>query len=648
MERARKRRAAVTTTAIATVSMLGLAAYGGVSSAATPSARIAKAKGGGTAYFAEGAGATPNYIFPFMPIQFFSVTNISQFQYLMYRPLYWFGKGTSPALNLGLSIGSSPVYSHGNTEVTFSLKNYKWSDGEKVTAQDVVFWMNMLKVDKLNWAGYAAGTIPDDLASVTGSGNSVTFKLKGAVNPYWFTYNELGQITPLPMAWDVTAKGQKPGAAACATASYASVVVHQTTSKKGTTVTPASPAAKSCAAVFTYLSRQSGYDPTNPKAPNNSLSGYATNPLWQVVDGPWHLTSFNPNGYAAFAPNKSYTGPQKPYLAHFVELPYTSAASEFDALVGGKITVGYLPYEDVTAQAKNPITPGQNNPRLSNFNVSPWYPWGINYFPYNFNSTSNNGQTGKIFRQLYFRQAMQMLVDQPLYINKLFKGYAVATNGPVPVLPPNNFVTTYVKGTPYPYNPSKAIKLLKSHGWDVKPGGVSTCGVAAKCGVPKGTKLDFNLQYSVPNAVQTQEMQAEQASWEQAGIKMNLSIATFDTVIGTALPCSGSSCTWDFENWAGGWTYSPDYYPTGEVLFQTGAGSNVGSYSNPYNDKLIKGTNFGNTTIQTWQNYLAKQLPVVWQPEEAYQLTEVQKNLKGVTPQNPLMTITPEYWHYTK
>ena len=56
------------------------------------------------------------------------------------------------------------------------MKPYKWSNGEKVTAQDVLFWMNMMKVEKLNWAGYAAGTIPDDLSDVTASGNTVTFE----------------------------------------------------------------------------------------------------------------------------------------------------------------------------------------------------------------------------------------------------------------------------------------------------------------------------------------------------------------------------------------------------------------------------------------------------------------------------------------
>ncbi len=42
---------------------------------------------GGVATFAEPANTTPNYIFPFMSTEYFSVTTISDLQYLMYRPL---------------------------------------------------------------------------------------------------------------------------------------------------------------------------------------------------------------------------------------------------------------------------------------------------------------------------------------------------------------------------------------------------------------------------------------------------------------------------------------------------------------------------------------------------------------------------------
>ncbi|MGO8877101.1 MAG: hypothetical protein ACLQNG_15210, partial [Acidimicrobiales bacterium] len=44
---------------------------------------------GGTAYFAMAPQVTPDWIFPFASLEYFSVANLTQFQYLMYRPLYW-------------------------------------------------------------------------------------------------------------------------------------------------------------------------------------------------------------------------------------------------------------------------------------------------------------------------------------------------------------------------------------------------------------------------------------------------------------------------------------------------------------------------------------------------------------------------------
>ena len=82
-------------------------------------------------------------------------------------------------------------------------------------------------------------------------------------------------------------------------------------------------------------------------------------------------------------------------------------------------------------------------------------------------------------------------------------------------------------------------------------------------------------------------------------------------------------------------------------LFQTGASSNAGSYSDPKADTLIKSTTIGNATLAAYQNYLAQQLPVVWQPN-AVTVFEINKNLQRVTPINSLQTINPEDWYFTK
>ncbi|HLX77315.1 MAG TPA: ABC transporter substrate-binding protein [Acidimicrobiales bacterium] len=377
-------------------------------------------------------------------------------------------------------------------------------------------------------------------------------------------------------------------------------------------------------------------------------STYATNPLWQVVDGPWHLTSFNVSGQLTMKPNPKYSGPVKPTLSAFVELPFTSSTAEFNQLIGGKITVGYIPAEDITAPAKNPLIPGPNNSRVAGkFNLVPWYGWLINYFPLNFNSTDDSGEAGAVFRQLYFRQAMQMLINQPGLIKQIAKGYGVPVYGPVPIIPKNSFSTAFEAKDPYPYNPAKSKALLSSHGWKIVPNGTDTCTNASKCGVPAGTKLSFNLMYASGSTQTAQYAAAETSAWSTAGIHVTASAETFNTIIGTATPCTGTSCKWDMGWWEG-WVYSPDYWPSGEDLFETGAASNAGSYSNPSMNTLIRQTNFGNTSLATFENYAALQLPDIWEPGGTYQISEIAKNLHGASPQNPLLTIQPEDWYFTK
>ncbi len=105
----------------------------------------------------------------------------------------------------------------------------------------------------------------------------------------------------------------------------------------------------------------------------------------------------------------------------------------------------------------------------------------------------------------------------------------------MPVLPPNPFASAYEKGNPYPYSTSTAVTLLMDNGWTVNPGGISVCADAAKCGVPKGTKLQFTMQYVNNGPIHQQQANAEVATWAKAGIKVTLTTGTFDTVIGNAI-----------------------------------------------------------------------------------------------------------------
>ena len=608
---------------------------------------------GGTMTIAEAAAGGPNYIFPMMGGAYFSVSNF-QLIYMMFRPLYWFGVGSTPDLNAGLSVASVPVYSNGNKTVTVKLKGYKWSNGETVSAQDVLFWMNMLKADATSWAGFAPGPgqFPGDITNVTtnNAADTVTFSVDATYSSYWFTYNELSQVTPLPIAWDITSAGAKPGSGGCSSASYKSVTT--TIGAKGLVDT--SKSAKACAAVYALLTG---------KNEAGDLGTYASNPLWQIVDGPFHLSAYDAtdNG-AAVVPNKAYSGPVKPSITKLVLAPFTTDAAEYNVLEQGKaINIGYVPPQDLPVykgkafnKAGQPLA-GKNDPQLAaSYNFDPAYPWGVNYFALNY----TNPATGPIFKQLYIRQAMQTLMNQSLWIQLYSAGYGAPTYGPVPVFPPTDLATSQESSNPFPYSVANAKKLLTSHGWKVVPSGVTTCvkpGTGAgECGagITNGEGLSFQYLYE-NGAVSFNNQILELAnSWAQAGIKLQLEPKSFGDVISAAFtPCvAGKACPWDIANWGGGWIYSPDFYPTGEEIFATGAGSNAGQYSDPTADTLIKATNTSSslTALYNYENYLAKNLPVIWQPETALAFNEVGKNVCGFTPENPLFSWVAENWYFCK
>jgi len=600
------------------VGVIVLAACGSSSVATGP--KVTKT----TATFAELPGAQPNYIFPLASLQYFSVSNLSQFQFLMYRPLYWFGDNGKVQLNNSLSLADPPVYSSDGKSVTITLKGWKWSDGTQITARDIQFWQNLVTANEDDWAGTSPGEYPDNVLSTTISPTNplqITFNLSQAYGSYFFTYNELSQITPLPQhVWD---KESATGA----------VGDYDTT-----------PAGAQ--AVFKFLDAQS-----------KSISTYDTNPLWQVVSGPWKLKSMDTAGNVSMVPNSAYGGPVKPTLTQFNEVPYTKDTAEFDELKSATsptntaVDFGYVPAEDAPERST-----------LDNaYNFDVWTGWQITYFPENF----TNPTSGPIFSQLYFRQAMQDLVDQNTFINKAFFGFAYPTYGPVPTKPASTFVDSFEKTNPYPYSPSTAVSLLKANGWTVTPGGTSTCtspgSGTGQCGagIPEGAKASFNLQYASGTPSLDQEMAQFKSDYAQAGIAINLTTAPFNTIIGTAVP---SNHTWDMEFWGGGWIYAPDYEPTGDELWSCSiagpsstapassyAGSDSGGYCDPQAeaDILTTETSSDVQAMYTYEDYLAKQLPEIWMPTSYSELAEINKDLKGTGPLDPLLQIYPENWRWS-
>ncbi len=140
---------------------------------------------------------------------------------------------------------------------------------------------------------------------------------------------------------------------------------------------------------------------------------------------------------------------------------------------------------------------------------------------------------------------------------------------------------------------------------------------------------------------------SEVESWGSLGIHVTPKFEAFSVIISNTAVCKRgtSACAWQIGAY-GGWLYAPDYYPTGEDLFQTGSLANNEGYSNSIADSLIKATDFqaGTQFFDKYVRFITEQSPVLWQPGTFQQLSEIKNGLHGTRPQNPLIALTPENW----
>ena len=268
----------------------------------------------GTITWGMQPGATPNWIFPVIPSAQNSVYNAFTFIWEMWRPLYWQTNGVVPEIEQNMSVADLPQYSNGNKTVTITLKsNYKWSDGKPMTADDLLFFIDLakagIKISPANWATYTPKFFPDNLVS-TSEPNSTTLvlNLKSPVNPSWFTEDILTSVNPLPST--LWAK----------------------TSASGSVVPSSGWNPSTMKSIFNYLTAQA-----------KSLNTYTTNPLWQVVNGPYKLSQYNTTtGAFTMTPNKTYGGPHVTPMSNFQGVPFTSDSAYFNAVKSKSIDVARI------------------------------------------------------------------------------------------------------------------------------------------------------------------------------------------------------------------------------------------------------------------------------------------------------------------
>jgi peptide/nickel transport system substrate-binding protein len=540
----------------------------------------------GTITWAEQPGQGPTWLLPITAAGQNSVFNLWSFSWEMWRPTYWTVNGVSNTLNPQMSLADPAQFSGNDKTVSITFKtSYRWSDGSPITADDLMFDIDLIKAavkaSPANWSGYTPGNFPDDLASMSEpDSRTLVLHLTKPVNPVFFTDDVLGQgpTNPLPVqAWARDAVNGPP-------------------------ITDWKTNPADDLKIYNFLVAQ-----------NASKSTYATSSLWKVVDGPYKLSAYNGGNYGyTLTPNPEYGGPHAAKESTFEAVPFTSESAEFNAIQAGQIDVAQVPLTDV--------------PKLNSLSGLGYHYFGEPDFGFNaafYNFQDKTGDFNNIVDKLYFRQAMQHLEDQAGWVRSFFNGAGSEAYGSIPVFPENGFLPPDAATNPYPYSVQDAVALLKDNGWTVTPGSTDTCtnpGTGTgECGagIPAGTRLAFNLIYTTSPGFIGEQMTDLASQAAQAGIQITLKSSNFDFMLETytdpGAPANDNK--WAIEDF-GGEGDSP--YPTMFGVFNTGGGGQIGDYSNAEADQLINASVSSGDPLAVGNeaSYLTENLPVMWQPDQ--------------------------------
>jgi peptide/nickel transport system substrate-binding protein len=441
-----------------------------------------------------------------------------QLRLLLYRPLVWIGQ--DDRFDHERSLAESVQALDGNTVFRVTLKPWRWSDGTTVTADDVVFAWELIRKLGPRFAYQDQGGVPGWIAGVTAVDSShVDFQLKQPANPDWFVLNGLANIAPLPRhAWG------------------------------------------------------------NPDV--DRLWRHQNDPAYfRVVDGPFLLTEFSPDRYAAFVPNPMYGGRHSALKRLVVAFP--EGASALHDVQAGALDMAHVP---LALWDKMRRTPG--------------YHFTMLHESFGFRSLIFNLANPRVafLRDVRVRQALTDAADQKAMMHLVYRDFSHEARAPMPAGLPQP------ENTPVRDDPALARRLLEEAGWVPGPDGVR---------VKAGTRLAFTALVPAEQPDRVQEMQILERNLFTLGVEMRLRLVSIDQLNATL---EGED-VFAWEAGLLGWTVTG--LPEAEQFFATGGEANMGRYSDATMDRLSSDltSKSGPETLAAVEAYAAAQQPWNFLPE---------------------------------
>jgi peptide/nickel transport system substrate-binding protein len=395
-----------------------------------------------------------------------------------------------------------------NLHITFTLREgLKWSDGEPLTVDDVMFTFNDLVFNE---------NIPTPKRDGLRIGDKGVLPTIRQIDNRRFEFSTPEPFAPLIRA---LAGGVDSGAAILPKHILGETVKQKDSSGK-----------------LKFL----------------STWNTETDPRKIVGTGPYRMTTYMPNERVIFERNPYYwrkdaQGNQMPYIDHFiwsiVDSPDASLAQfrskDLDATGVGPTTFSLLKKEEKRG-------------KFTIINSGPAS--GASFIAFNLNQGKRNGKPlidpikSRWFNNVSFRQAVAYAIDRRTMINNLFRGLGTPLNSPISV--------------PNPYYLSPESGRLKTYEFDLEKSKQLLLGAGFKYNDKKqlldadGNRVRFTL-LSQASGTGSNEVEAQlQKDLARIGIQLDLQLVAFNVM----LDKTDSSLDWECIHMA---FSDPDFDPNG-------------------------------------------------------------------------------------
>lgn len=252
--------------------------------------------------------------------------------------------------------------------------------------------------------------------------------------------------------------------------------------------------------------------------------GLQAEPASIVVNGPWQLASYVPGQRIELIPNPHYyqhdaSGQRLPYLKRMTLLDMQSDHAALLQFQRGEIDTYLMHPSDYDV-----LAPEQIKEKFTIYNLGP-NPSSL-FVMFNMSTAKRPDGTPVVdpiksawFRNLSFRKALALAIDKQGLIDSVYQGRAVVQIGHLNQH--NPFYNTDL--LPIAYAPEQALQLLKSAGfsWDQKQRLLD----------PQGNRVAFDLTTNVGNSERDATCSLLRRAWSKLGVQVNYRPASFSVLI---------------------------------------------------------------------------------------------------------------------